>query len=153
MLTRSLLVLMFFLATGTAQQQQAFPRFNHISKHIHGAVDGATDTAGQPDNHIAPIAQRGNTMQGSLDTGSIVFGESTHASGNEIEIFSRNRGFRQVHRTVRKSRFRLSSEVQNDFHHGLEIGKPVERILQVWRHHTKQEIEVIRDFFPWHLVT
>jgi len=138
---------------GPAQQQKAFSRFDHVAKHVDGAIDGPPDTARQSDNLISPIAKRGNTMKRSLDTGTIVFGKRSNAMCHVIEVFTRDRRVGKVNGPVREPRLGKTPQIQNDLDKIFEVRLLVKRSRQMWRHHLKQEIEVIRDFFTGHLVT
>ncbi len=106
---------------GPAQQQQALSGFNHVAKHIDGAVDGAADTARQSDNLISPIAKCGNAVQCSFDARAIVFSESTNAMRDVIEIFACDCSVGQVNSPVRKARFGTAAQVQNHFNQIFEI--------------------------------
>jgi hypothetical protein len=92
-------------------------------------------------------------MERSLDARAVVFGKSPDAMRHVIEVFARDGRIGKVNGAVRKASFGTAAQVQNDFNEIFEVRLLAKRSRQVWRHHLKQEIEVIRDFFPWHLVT
>jgi hypothetical protein len=135
------------------QQQQTLSRFNHVAKHIDGSVDGPADTTRQPDNLVSSIAKCGNAMEGSLYSRAIVFSKGSNSVRHVIEIFARDCRIGKINGPVRETRFRPAAKVQDDLNKIFEIRLQSKRSRQVGRHHLKQEIEVIRDFFTGHLVT
>jgi hypothetical protein len=136
-----------------AQQQQTLSRINHVTQHVDGAVYGAAHPARQSDNLISPIAKRGNTMQSTFDTRTVIFGKRPHTMRDVIEILARDCRIGKVNSPVWKTRFGKAAKIQDDLDKILEIRLLTKRSRQVWWHHLKQEIEVIRDFFTGHLVT
>lgn len=131
---------------GAAQQQDALPGLDHVPENVHCAVDGSTHTAGQSDNHIPSIPNAGNAMQGSLDAGAIVLRERADTMYGVFDVFTRDDLVREMDRSAREMSFRPTAEIHDNFNEILQIGLPGERVLDMWRHDTKQEIEIVCDF-------
>jgi hypothetical protein len=73
-----------------SHQEDTLARFHEIPNYVDGAVDGAAYPAGQTDDLANPIAHRRNSVKGSLDSGSVVAGESADPAGDVLKVFARN---------------------------------------------------------------
>ena len=85
-------------------------------------------------------------MQRPLDARPVVFCERTDTMNHVVEVFTADGLVAQVDRACGKPGFGLTPQIHHDFNERFEVGLPVERFSELWRHDTKKEFKVISDF-------
>ncbi len=126
-----------------AQQQDALATDDHVLDDVDGAGDGAAHPAGHPHDLAVPIADGGDTVQGSLDAGPVVIPERSDAGGHELKILGGDRGVAQDHLFLGEARFGLAAEVQHDLQQVAEIRQLVDRAIQVRWQRLEQEVQLV----------
>jgi hypothetical protein len=122
----------------TTQQQQALSGFDNISQDIHGAEHSAAHSTGQPNDDLAPVANRRDSMQRALDAGTIVECEGADTMSHILDVLSRDAQLAQINGSAWKTSFRRATEVHYDLDQVLQIGLSVKRVTNVGWHDTQQ---------------
>ena len=71
-----------------------FAGFNDVAQDVDRAEDGAADAAGQANDAVPPVADRGDAVQRAFDAGAIVLRKGADTMDHVIEVFSRDRWIR-----------------------------------------------------------
>ena len=80
---------------GLAQQQQALAGFDQVLDDIDGAVDGATDAAGEPDDMPAAVADGGDAVQGAFEPGAVIGVQIADARYDVVDLLAGDYPFRK----------------------------------------------------------
>ena len=85
-------------------------------------------------------------MQRPLDPGAIVLGERADAADDVLNILPADKPIAQISRMIHVPRFRLPSEIEDDFYQRFWIALLLNSITKMRRERRQQQIQIIGCF-------
>src|SRR4029078_365000 len=116
-----------------------------VFDHADGAVHGAADAAGEPDNLAPAIADETDAVQRALDAGAVVIAEIADVVDHELQVVFGDLFMAEHHFAAGGAGLGQPAEVHHDLKQvGAAFGR-AQRLDDARRESIEQQVEVIGD--------
>src|SRR5262249_20602663 len=108
------------------------------------SINGAANPAGQTDDLANSISHCGDSVEGPLDSGSVVSRKAPNAARHVLDVVTGNQRISQIDGRAGIARLGLPAQVHNGFDQRIQLFRMRESFADMSRKDVEQEVQVVR---------